>query len=255
MASGLGGQPQSRQPKRQFQDGSREESFESNPKSYSQPARVWERSKCASDKSETDESGGSFTATTLHLNSQLKIGSLSTPVIEKKRPNRDLPQINERLRFPKIRVIDTNGDQLGIMTPQEALRMAEQKELDLVLVSDKADPPVCRIMDYGKFKFEQEKKAREAKKKQHTAEVKEVKMRYKIEEHDYQVRINQAERFLKDGDKVKATIMFRGREIQHTDLAEELLKRMAADLQEVAEVQQAPKKEGRSMMMLLSPKK
>lgn len=202
-----------------------------------------------------DESGGSLALTTLPLNCQLKIGSLSTPVIEKKRPNRDLPQINERLRFPKIRVIDTNGDQLGIMTPQEALRMAEQKELDLVLVSDKADPPVCRIMDYGKFKFEQEKKAREAKKKQHTAEVKEVKMRYKIEEHDYKVRINQAERFLKDGDKVKATIMFRGREIQHTDLAEELLKRMAADLQEVAEVQQAPKKEGRSMMMLLSPKK
>lgn len=176
------------------------------------------------------------------------------PVIEKKR-NRDLPQINERIRFPKIRVIDTDGSQLGILTPQEALRMAETKELDLVLVSDKADPPVCRIMDYGKFKFEQEKKAREAKKKQHTAEVKEVKMRYKIEEHDYQVRINQAGRFLKDGDKVKATIMFRGREIQHTDLAEELLKRMATDLQELAEVQQSPKKEGRSMMMLLSPKK
>lgn len=141
------------------------------------------------------------------------------------------------------------------MTPQEALRMAQEKELDLVLVSDKADPPVCKIMDYGKFKFEQEKKIREAKKKQHTAEVKEVKMRYKIEEHDYQVRINQAERFLKAGDKVKATIMFRGREIQHSDLAEELLKRMATDLQELAEVQQAPKKEGRSMMMLLSPKK
>ncbi len=141
------------------------------------------------------------------------------------------------------------------MTPQDALRQAYEKELDLVLVSDKADPPVCRIMDYGKFKFEQEKKAREAKKKQHTAEVKEVKMRYKIEDHDYQVRINQAKRFLHDGDKVKATIMFRGREIQHTDLAEDLLKRMATDLQEVAEVQQAPKKEGRSMMMLLSPKK
>ncbi|MBD1938516.1 translation initiation factor IF-3 [Microcoleus sp. FACHB-68] len=178
-----------------------------------------------------------------------------TPVIEKRRPNRDLPQINERIRFPKIRVIDTDGGQLGIMTPQDALRQAYEKELDLVLVSDKADPPVCRIMDYGKFKFEQEKKAREAKKKQHTAEVKEVKMRYKIEDHDYQVRINQAKRFLHDGDKVKATIMFRGREIQHTDLAEGLLKRMATDLQEVAEVQQAPKKEGRSMMMLLSPKK
>jgi translation initiation factor IF-3 len=176
------------------------------------------------------------------------------PVIEKKRP-RDLPQINERIRFPEIRVIDTDGGQLGIMTPQDALRMAEEKELDLVLLSDKAEPPVCRIMDYGKFKFEQEKKAREARKKQHTADVKEVKMRYKIEEHDYQVRVNQAERFLKAGDKVKATITFRGREIQHSDLAEELLNRMAKDLQELAELQQAPKKEGRNMMMLLSPKK
>lgn len=176
------------------------------------------------------------------------------PVIEK-RQNRNLPQINENIRFPKIRVIDTDGGQLGIMLPSDALRLAEEKELDLVLVSDKADPPVCRIMDYGKFKFEQEKKVREAKRKQHTADVKEVKMRYKIEEHDYQVRIAQAERFLKAGDKVKATIMFRGREIQHSNLAEDLLKRMATDLQEVGEVQQAPKKEGRSMMMLLSPKK
>jgi translation initiation factor IF-3 len=171
------------------------------------------------------------------------------------KPNRDLPAINERIRFPKIRVIDTDGSQLGILTPREALRMAEEKELDLVLVSDKADPPVCRIMDYGKFKFEQEKKAREARKKQHTSDVKEVKMRYKIEPHDYQVRVNQAERFLKAGDKVKATIMFRGREIQHSDLAEELLSRMATDLQAVAEVQQAPKREGRNMMMMLSPKK
>lgn len=179
------------------------------------------------------------------------------PPIERteRRPNRDLPTINERIRFPKIRVIDADGAQLGIMTPREALQIAEEKELDLVLVSDKADPPVCRVMDYGKFKFEQEKKAREAKKKQHTVDVKEVKMRYKIEEHDYNVRINQAKRFLKDGDKVKATIMFRGREIQHSDMAEELLNRMAGDLQEVAEVQQAPKKEGRNMMMLLAPKK
>lgn len=176
------------------------------------------------------------------------------PVIEKRR-HRDLPQINERIRFPKIRAIDTDGNQLGILSPQEALRLAEEKDLDLVLVSDKADPPVCRIMDYGKYKFEQEKKAREAKKKQHTSEVKEVKMRYKIEEHDYNVRLNQAQRFLKAGDKVKATITFRGREIQHTDLAEELLNRMATDLAEVAEVQQNPKKEGRSMTMLLSPKK
>ncbi|HEY9708110.1 MAG TPA: translation initiation factor IF-3 [Oculatellaceae cyanobacterium] len=172
-----------------------------------------------------------------------------------KRRQRDLPQINERIRFPKIRAIDTDGTQLGIISPQEALRIAEEKELDLVLVSDKADPPVCRIMDYGKYKFELEKKAREQRKKQHTADVKEVKMRYKIEDHDYQVRVNQAVRFLKDGDKVKATITFRGREIQHSDLAEELLKRMATDLEEIAEVQQAPKREGRNMMMLLSPKK
>ncbi|MEH2320845.1 translation initiation factor IF-3 [Nostoc sp.] len=175
-------------------------------------------------------------------------------VIEKKR-TRDLPQINERIRFPKIRVIDTDGGQMGIMTPQEALQLAEEKELDLVLISDKADPPVCRIMNYGKYKFEQEKKAREARKKQHTADVKEVKMRYKIEEHDYNVRVKQAERFLKDGDKVKATVMFRGREIQHSDLAEDLLKRMATDLEPYGELQQAPKKEGRNIMMLISPKK
>ncbi len=176
------------------------------------------------------------------------------PVIER-RQNRNLPQINENIRYPTIRVIDIDGGQLGILTPAEALRLAEEKELDLVLVSDKADPPVCRVMDYGKYKFEQEKKAREAKRKQHTADVKEVKMRYKIEEHDYQVRLKLADRFIKSGDKVKATIMFRGREIQHSNLAEDLLKRMATDLQEIAEVQQAPKKEGRSMMMLLSPKK
>lgn len=174
---------------------------------------------------------------------------------EKKRTQRDLPQINERIRFPEIRVIDTDGAQLGILTPSEALRMAEEKELDLVLVSETAKPPVCRIMDYGKYKFEQEKKAREAKKKQHTSDVKEVKMRYKIDDHDYNVRVNQAQRFLKAGDKVKATITFKGREIQHSNLAEELLKRMATDLEAVAEVQQAPKKEGRNMMMLLAPKK
>jgi translation initiation factor IF-3 len=170
-------------------------------------------------------------------------------------PTRDIPIINERIRFPKIRVIDSDNSQLGIMSPREALQLAEEKELDLVLVTDKADPPVCRIIDYGKFKFEQEKKAKEAKKKQHTVEVKEVKMRYKIEKHDYDVRLNQAKRFLQDGDKVKATVMFRGREIQHSDMARALLTRLADDLQEFAEVQQFPKQEGRNMMMLLAPKK
>ncbi len=163
--------------------------------------------------------------------------------------------INERIRYPKIRLIGTEGEQLGIVSPREALQLAYEKELDLVLLSDKADPPVCRIMDYGKYKFEQEKKAKEARKKQHTSDVKEVKMRYKIEEHDYQVRIHSAQRFLKDGDKVKATIMFKGREIQHADLAEELLKRMANDLKDVGEVQQMPKREGRNMTMLVAPKK
>ncbi len=175
---------------------------------------------------------------------------------EKRRTNtRDLTPINERIRFPQIRVIDSDGAQLGIITPREAMAVAEEKELDLVLVSDTADPPVCKIMDYGKYKYEQDKKLKEAKKKQHNADVKEVKMRYKIEEHDYNVRVRSAERFLKSGDKVKATINFRGREIQHADLAEGLLKKMATDLEEVAEVQQAPKREGRNMMMLLAPKK
>jgi len=177
------------------------------------------------------------------------------PVKNIGKSNRDVPQINRNIRYPKIRLIDTNGDQLGVLTPEEGRRLAEERELDLVLVSDKADPPVCRIMDYGKYKYEQERRAREAKKKQHSADVKEVKMRYKISDHDYDVRINQARRFLKAGDKVKATITFKGREIQHSDLAQGLLERMAQDLEEIAELQQSPKREGRNMMMMLSPKK
>lgn len=171
------------------------------------------------------------------------------------RKRSDLPNINERIRFPKIRVIDTDGKQLGIMVPRDAQRLADEKELDLVLISDKADPPVCKIMDYGKYKFDQEKKAREAKKKQHTAEVKEVKFRYNIGEHDYHVRLRSAQQFVADGDKVKATVMFKGREIQHADLAETLLLRLAKDLDAVAEIQQPPKKEGRNMTLILSPRK
>ncbi len=169
--------------------------------------------------------------------------------------NRDLTKTNEKIRFPNIRVIDSEGEQLGIITPKEALAIAQEKGLDLVLVSETANPPVCKIMDYGKYKYEQDKKLKEAKKKQHNADVKEVKMRYKIEEHDYNVRVKNAERFLKSGDKVKATVSFRGREIQHSNLAEQLLRRMASDLESVAEIQQFPKREGRNMMMMLSPKK
>lgn len=169
---------------------------------------------------------------------------------------RDLPAINERIRFPQVRVIDVDGTNLGVMHPRDAQRVAEEKDLDLVLVSgEKADPPVCRIMDYGKYKFEQEKRAREARKKQHTSEIKEVKMRYKIEEHDYNVCVNRAERFIKSGDKVKATVIFKGREIQHKDLAESLLKKLATDLEPIAEVQQNPKQEGKNMIMMLAPKR
>ena len=177
------------------------------------------------------------------------------PRFDRRAPERELPNINERISYSDLRVVDSDGTQLGVISREEALDVAKERELDLVLVSEKATPPVCRIMNYGKFKFEQEKKAKEAKKKSHQTEVKEVKMRYKIDQHDYQVRISQATRFLKAGDKVKCTVIFRGREIQHTALAETLLRRMAKDLEEQAEIQQAPKREGRNMIMFLTPRK
>ena len=177
------------------------------------------------------------------------------PRFDRRAPVRELPNINERIKYPQLRVVDSDGKQLGVIDRLEALEIASKRELDLVLVSEKANPPVCRVMDYGKYKFEQEKKAKEARKKSHQTEVKEVKMRYKIDQHDYQVRISQATRFLKAGDKVKCTVIFRGREIQHTALAETLLKRMATDLEEKAEVQQSPKREGRNMIMFLTPRK
>lgn len=159
---------------------------------------------------------------------------------------------NEAIRIPQVRLLDTQGAFLGIMPTRDALNLAREKDLDLVMISDKADPPVCQIIDYGKYKYEMEKKERKAETNKST--LKELKMRYTIEEHDYKVRFNQAEKFLKAGDKVKFSIKFRGREIQHSHLAENLLRRMAKDLEEVGEVQQAPKKEGSNMMMLISPK-
>lgn len=173
--------------------------------------------------------------------------------IQKK--NNDDIIINEQIKHTKIRLIDVNGEQLGIYSSIDALKIAIQKNLDLVMISNKSNPPVCRIIDYGKYKFTQEKKAKEARKKQHNATLKEVKMRYKIEEHDYKVRMNQALRFLQAGDKVKATITFKGREIQHTNLAIVLLKKMAHDLSKVAEIQQSPLKDGKQIIMILSPKK
>ena len=177
------------------------------------------------------------------------------PRFDRRAPVRELPNINERIKYPQLRVVDSDGKQLGVIDRLKALEIASQRELDLVLVSEKANPPVCRIMDYGKYKFEQEKKAKEARKKSHQTEVKEVKMRYKIDKHDYDVRIGQATKFLKSGDKVKCTVIFRGREIQHSNLAETLLLRMANDLEEQSEIQQRPKREGRNMIMFLSPRK
>nr|CRF40088.1 Translation initiation factor 3 [Laurencia snackeyi] len=161
--------------------------------------------------------------------------------------------INEQIKYPKVRLIDVVGKQLGVYSSTEALNIATQKGLDLVVVSHKSEPPVCKIIDYGKYKFTQEKKAKEAKKKQHQTAVKEVKMRYKIENHDYQVRINQALRFLKSGDKVKITVIFRGREIQHFNLAIDLLKKISEDLKDISQIQQNPTKDGKNITMILSP--
>lgn len=172
-----------------------------------------------------------------------------------KQRNYNQADINYKINHLQIRLISSSGSQLGIVSSQEAIKLAEAEGLDLVMISDKSNPPVCKIIDYGKYKFIQEKKAKEARKKQHHANLKEVKMRYRIEEHDYQVRINQAHRFLKAGDKVKATITFKGREIQHTNLALELLNKMSQDLDNVAEIQQSPSKDGRQIIMILSPKK
>nr|YP_009395962.1 translation initiation factor 3 [Dasya naccarioides]ARW65148.1 translation initiation factor 3 [Dasya naccarioides] len=163
--------------------------------------------------------------------------------------------INDRIKYPKIRLIDVLGTQLGIYSANEAKKIAIDKGLDLVMISDKSEPPVCRIIDYGKYKFNQEKKAKEAKKKQHNASLKEVKMRYKIEEHDYKVRLNQALRFLQSGDKVKVTVIFRGREIQHINLAMGLLTKMSKDLSNFADIQQNPSRDGKNIIMILAPQK
>lgn len=143
---------------------------------------------------------------------------------------------------------------MGIMPIAAALRLAVEKELDLVEVAPQAKPPVCRLMDYGKFKYEQSKREKEAKKKQRVINVKEVKMRLNIEDHDFLVKAKSAERFLRDGDKVKATIMFRGREIVHTQLGQMLLSRLAEHVKDISTVERQPKLEGKNMIMILAPR-
>jgi len=162
-------------------------------------------------------------------------------------------RVNRGIRAKEVRVIDPEGKQLGILPLAEALRAAVNFELDLVEVSPKSEPPVCRIMDYGKFKYQQSKKAHEAKKKQAVVHIKEVKMRPKTEEHDFQFKLRHIERFLKEGNKTKVTIVFRGREMTHLDLGKNMLIRITEGTKEWGRVEQAPKLEGRNFTMILTP--
>ena len=163
-------------------------------------------------------------------------------------------QINEEIRDKELRVIGAEGDQLGIMTSAAALALAEEKNLDLVKIAPNAVPPVCKIMDYGKFRFEQLKKEKEAKKNQKVVEVKEIRMSPSIDTNDFNTKVKNAQKFLKDGNRVKVTVRFRGREMAHTSLGEQLLKQFGADCDEIATVAKGAKLEGRNMSMFLSPK-
>lgn len=163
-------------------------------------------------------------------------------------------QINEEIRDKEVRVIGADGAQLGIMSSAAALEIAEGKDLDLVKIAPGSNPPVCKIMDYGKFRFEQLKKEKEAKKNQKVVEVKEICMSPSIDTNDFNTKVKNAQKFLKDGNRVKVTVRFRGREMAHTSLGEQLLKQFGADCDEVATVAKGAKLEGRNMSMFLSPK-
>lgn len=162
-------------------------------------------------------------------------------------------RINRQIRAREVRVIDPEGKQLGVLPLVEALRAAANFELDLVEVSSKSDPPVCRIMDYGKFKYQQSKKAHDAKKKQAVIHLKEVKMRPKTEEHDFQFKLRHIECFLKEGNKTKVTIVFRGRELAHPDLGRKMISRITEEAKEWGKVEQEAKFEGRNFVMVLAP--
>jgi translation initiation factor IF-3 len=158
------------------------------------------------------------------------------------------------IRIPEIRVIDDEGNQLGVMATADAMKIAEERSLDLVEIAPNVRPPVCKIMDYGKFKYEQSKKARDSKKKQHVSHLKEIKLRPKIEEHDFQFKMRHAEKFLNNKDKVKFTIMFRGREMEHIDLGEKLLNRVVEEFSEIAMMEKSPIRMGRIISMILGPR-
>jgi translation initiation factor IF-3 len=164
-------------------------------------------------------------------------------------------RVNRQIRISPVRVIGAEGEQLGILAVEEALARAEQEGLDLVEVAPTARPPVVRIMDYGKFKYEEARKARQAKKKQHHIQVKEVKFRPGIEAHDFEFKVRHAFKFLEEGDKVKVTMMFRGRQMAHPEIGREVLMRVAEALQDVGKVESQPMMEARTMTMIIAPKK
>jgi len=169
-------------------------------------------------------------------------------------PQRDTgPRVNEKIRASEIRLIGAEGENVGVVHPAKAMQMAEEAGLDLVEISPNANPPVCKIMDFGKFKYEQQKRESEARKKQKIIEIKEVKFRPNTDTHDYEVKMRNVYKFLENGDKVKVTLRFRGREMAHQNLGRELLERVAADTKDYGKVENMPKMEGRQMIMLIGP--
>jgi len=162
--------------------------------------------------------------------------------------------VNDEIDVPQVRVIDARGENHGVISLEDALEIADGAGLDLVEVSPQVSPPVCKVLDYGKYKYEQQKKANEARKKQKTIDVKEIKMRPSIDEHDYQVKMKNVRKFLNHGDKVKMTIRFRGREMAHQDLGLRVLTRVREELEEIIKIEQMPKTEGRMMVMVITPK-
>ena len=162
--------------------------------------------------------------------------------------------MNEEIRIPQVRLIDQDGEMQGVLTVREAMQRAYAVGLDLVEISPNADPPVCKILDFGKFKYEQQKKKNEAKKKQKVIEIKEIKVRPNIDENDYQVKMRAMKSFIDDGDKVKVTLRFRGREMAHQDIGVRVLERIRAEMDTTSKVEQMPRMENRQMVMVLSPR-
>lgn len=162
--------------------------------------------------------------------------------------------INDEIRAKEVRLIGADGEQLGIKSFREAMQLATDASLDLVNVAPTAKPPVCRIMDYGKYRYEMQKKEKEARKNQKIVELKEIRLSATIDEHDFQTKLRNAVKFLNEGDKVKCSVRFRGREITHADIGQKVLERMAAEVESISVMERRPKLEGRSMIMILSPK-